>query len=153
MKKNFFLFIFIFIFITSCGFQPLYQINNNKENFKVNKIQFTGNKNISKKIYLRIPIKLIKNDELLNKLTINSYKDIAETSKNSSGQVESYRTSITMNFILTDYENKVVKEITLNKDFLYSVTDNKFKFKEYQMEIENNLINKIREDLIIFLNS
>ena len=151
MKKIFIL--LILIFTSSCGFQPLYKVDNNKENLKISKIQFSGNKNISKKIYLRLPVKLVKNDKLLNKLTINSYKDIAETSKNSSGQVESYRTSITVDLILTNSENKVVKKITLNKDFLYAVKDNKFRFKEYQIEIENNLINKIREDLIIFLNS
>ncbi len=150
MKKILILLLFL---LTSCGFQPLYKVNNNTEDFKIQKIEFIGNKSLAKKIYLGLPIKIVKNDTSLNKLIINTNKDIIETSKNSNGQVESYRTLITTKLSFINNKNETVREITLNKNFLYGVKENKFKFKEYQIEIENNLIYKIREDLIIFLNS
>ena len=49
-------------------------------------------------------------------------------------------------------ENKIFSQKNLNKEFSYKDDDNKFRFKEYQLEIENNLANKIAEDLIIYLN-
>ena len=36
-------------------------------------------------------------------------------------------------------------------NFSYNVQENKFKFKEYQVDIENNLKNKIIEDINIYL--
>ena len=53
---------------------------------------------------------------------------------------------------ILDHNNKLVEEKTSIKEFLYNTKDNKFEFKEYQTEIENNLISKIVEDLSISLN-
>ena len=40
----------------------------------------------------------------------------------------------------------------VSKQFSYNVLANKFKLKEYQEEVENNLINQIIRDIKIFLN-
>ena len=74
-----------------------------------------------------------------------------ETSRNSKGQVESYRSRIVLNLVIS---NK--KETTTNKSFVkefsYNVKDNKFELVRYQDEIKDNLINKIIEDIILFLS-
>ena len=61
---------------------------------KVKEVELVGNSNLSKKIYLGLPFEVFDNDKLLGKLIIDSNKNITETSKNSKGQVESYRLSI-----------------------------------------------------------
>ena len=151
MKKVFFILLFIF---TSCGYQPLYNLNKGGGdlNIKFQEISLAGNINISKKISLSLPLELVKKEKSLNKLIIHSQKNINETSKNLKGQVDSYQTLIEVKLSILDHNNKLVEEKTSIKEFLYNTKDNKFEFKEYQTEIENNLISKIVEDLSISLN-
>ena len=148
MKK---IFIILFFIIASCGYQPLYKIEDGKNKLKIREIELTGNKNLSKKISLGLPIEIIKTDETLNKLILQSQKNIIETSKNSKGQVISYKAQISTKLLILDNQDKLLKEKTLIKEFSYNTKEDKFKLKEYQIEVENNLINKIVEDINIYL--
>ena len=130
MKKIFILFLLI---IASCGYQPIYKIDQNIDSLKIKEINLTGDKTLGEKISKGLSLKIIKNDVTLNKLKIDSQINITETSKNSKGQVTSYRTTISTVISIID-------------------NDNKFKLKQYQEEIENNLINQIIRDIKIFLN-
>ena len=143
--------VFLFI-ITSCGYQPLYKIDGNKNNLKIREIQLSGNKNLSKKIFQRLSLEIIKSDKSLDKLIIDSHKNIVETSKNLKGQTTSYRSSIQIKLSILNYENDVIKNKIFSKEFLYNTKNNKFKLKEYQEQIENNLINKAIEDINIYLS-
>ena len=42
--------------------------------------------------------------------------------------------------------------INFIKEFSYNIKDNKFELVRYQDEIKNNLINKIIEDIILYMN-
>ena len=149
MKKIFILFLLI---ITSCGYQPIYKTNQNIDTLKIKEIKLTGDKTLSKKISKGLSIEIIKNNRSLNKLDIDSQKNVTETSKNSKGQVTSYRTTITTIISIIDDNDNLVRKKNISKQFSYNVLANKFKFKEYQEEIENNLINQIIRDVNIFLN-
>ena len=144
--------ILIFFLITSCGYQPLYKNENSNNIFKINEFKLTGNDKINKKIFSKIPFILDKNNKKFNKLFIESKKSIIETSKNSKGQVTSYRTIVNVNFLIKDKNNKILKSKTVNKQFSYEIDENKFKFREYQMKIENNLIDRIIEEILVYLN-
>ena len=149
MNKFFILLIF---FITSCGYQPLYKSKNENNNFKINEIQLIGNSEVGKKILVSLPLVIIKNDEDLNRITIEADKSVIEASKNSKGQATSYRTTIFVKFKILDSNNKLVSEKTLKKDFSYNADENKFRFKEYQNKIEENLIKDMAEDILFYLN-
>ena len=84
-------------------------------------------------------------------LDLNSIFEISETSKNSKGQVNSYRTTLIVKLEIKENE-KILKEKRFFQDFTYNNTDNKFDLVEYQSEINNNLINKIIEDIVIYIN-
>ena len=148
MKK--FLFIFI-LFITSCGYQPI-NINQNQENFIFKKITSGGEREINQKIINTLNIKEDTNLILNKELFLKSKLDIEKTSKNSKGQVTFYRTSIIIDLTILNNEDNILKQKIFTKDFAYNVNDNKFKLSEYQQEIESNLINKIIEEIIIYLN-
>jgi len=143
--------VFLFI-MTSCGYQPLYKIDNNKNNFKIKEFQLSGDKNLGEKIFQRLSLEIIKSDESLDKLIIDSQKSIVETSKNLKGQTTSYRSSIQIKLSILNNEDDVLKKKIFSKDFLYNTKNNKFRLKEYQTQIENNLINKIIEDINIYLS-
>ena len=149
MKKIFILFLLI---IASCGYQPIYKIDQNIDSLKIKEINLTGDKTLSEKISKGLSLKIIKNDVTLNKLKIDSQINIAETSKNSKGQVTSYRTTILTVISIIDNDNNLVRKKNVSKQFSYNVLTNKFKLKQYQEEIENNLINQIIRDIKIFLN-
>ena len=130
----------------------MYKNVKNNDIFKINEVELIGNQKINKKIFSTIPFVLDKNNKQFNKLFIESKKNIIETSKNSKGQVTSYRTIVDVNFLLKDKNDKILKSKTINKDFSYEIDENKFKFKEYQMKVENNLIQIIIEEILVYLN-
>ena len=149
MKK---IFILFFLIITSCGYQPIYKIDQNIDTLKIKEIKLTGDKTLSEKISKGLSIEIIKSKGSLNKLDIHNQQNITETSKNSRGQVTSYRTTISTVISIIDGDGKLVRKKNVSKQFTYNVLTNKFKLKEYQEEIENNLINQIIRDINIFLN-
>ena len=149
MKKIFILFLLI---ITSCGYQPIYKMDQNIDTLKIKEIKLTGNKTLGEKISKGLLLKIIKNDKSLNKLDIDSQINVTETSKNSKGQVTSYRTTISTIISIIDSDDNLVRKKNVSKQFSYNVLANKFKLKEYQEEIKNNLINQIIRDIKIFLN-
>ena len=142
--------IVLIILTTSCGYQPIY-LNKNIKNFEFNKIITEGDNNINKQIINSIGLKESIYDEKLNTLQIKSSYTIEETSKNSKGQVDTYRSRISINIII-----KKNKEIVKNKNFvetfLYNKKENKFELSNYQSDIKDNLINKILEEIVLFLN-
>ena len=149
MKKIFILFLLI---IASCGYQPIYKMDKNIDTPRIKEIKLTGDKTLGEKISKGLSLKIIKNDVALNKLEIDSQIKVNETSKNSKGQVTSYRTTISTVISIIDSDDNLVRKKNVSKQFSYSVLANKFKLKEYQEEIKNNLINQIIRDIKIFLN-
>ena len=140
MKKIIFVFL---LFLTSCGYQPLYS-GKNTSDFLFNKILLEGNKNINRKIISTLSFKEVPDNFDYDEL-------IVETSKNSKGQVNSYRTEINVEFKIVN-NNEIMRQKSFSKDFSYNNLDNKFDLTSYQDEVENNLVNKIIEELIIFIN-
>ena len=147
MKK---ILLILFFIVTACGYEPLYKTKNEINKINISDIEIIGDITLGKKILSKLPVKIIK-DKSLNKLILDSNKNIIETSKNSQGQIASYRTTVIVKLSLLDNKNNLIKERTISKDFLYNTIENKFKLKEYQIEVENNLINKIIEDINIYL--
>ena len=147
MKKIIFVFL---LFLTSCGYQPLYS-GKNTSDFLFNKILLEGDKNINRKIISTLSFKEVPDNFDYDELIIISNKKIVETSKNSKGQVTSYRTEINVEFKIVN-NNEIMKQKNFSKDFSYNNLDNKFDLTSYQDDVENNLVNKIIEELIIFIN-
>ena len=148
MKKIFIVFLLI---LTSCGYQPLYQASQNIKNLNISEVIYSGDQKINDQIYSKLPFVLVKNGENLNKLSIESKKEIKITSKNSKGQALSYRTIINVKILILNNKNDVIDEKVVEKNFSYNSDENKFKFKEYQNRIQENLIDGIVEDIIIHL--
>ena len=147
MKK--FLLIFIFL-LSECGFQPVYYNKSLKE-IEFNKITLEGNVDINRKIIGSLSFKENKLNDTLNNLLIKSSYKITETSKNSKGQVESYKSQINLNLIIKDGK-EIINSKNFFKEFSYNNKDNKFELVRYQNEVKDNLIYKIIEDIILYLN-
>ena len=145
MKK-----IFILLFLLSaCGYQPLYNIDKN--NFFFKDLELYGDKVINRKIISSLKIKENQKKDSTTTFIIDSSKKITETSKNSRGQPETYRTNVIIKLTIKDLD-KVIKSKTFEEYFSYDNRDNKYDLLNYQNDIENNLVNKIIEDIILYIN-
>ena len=149
MKKIFIIFLLI---LASCGYQPIYKTNENFKNININEVIYLGDQKINDQIYSNLPFVLVKNDENLNKLSIKSKKEIIITSKNAKGQAVSYRTTINVKIFILNNNKDIIDQKAVQKNFFYNSDENKFKFKEYQKKIVENLIKEIINDIIIHLN-
>jgi hypothetical protein len=147
MKKILLIFALI---LTSCGYQPIY-INKNLNNVEFTKITIAGDSDINRKIINSLSFKENEFDENLNTLLIESSYQIRETSRNSKGQIQTYRSLIIVNLIINNKKETVLNK-TFLKDFSYANKDNKFELVQYQNDVKNNLINKIIEDIVLFIN-
>ena len=140
--------LIIFFFLASCGYQPLY-IQNEELIFK--KVSLIGDKRINRKI---ISISTIKKNEqynLNNEIILETNKDIIITSKNSKGQPATFKSLIEVKFTIKE-NDKISKQKIFNASFDYNNIENKYDLSVYQTDVEDNLINKIVEDLIIYMN-
>jgi outer membrane lipopolysaccharide assembly protein LptE/RlpB len=149
MKKIFFILLF---FISSCGYQPLYQ-NKDIENFKFRKITLTGDNYINKRVTNTISVQEDNEAKNEKELFISSSAEIQETSKNSKGQVEYFRIIVTVNLKIINKINGNIQSKNFVKEFTYNNKQNKFELIEYQNFIKDELIDKIINDIIVYLNS
>jgi len=147
MKK---LFLIIIFFITSCGYQPIYS-NNSLEDTEFYKISTQGENKINKLILNSLSLKENISNEKLPELSLSSLYRVEEISKNSKGQVETYRSSILVNIKIIKNKN-TIKSKTFSDEFTYNKKDNKFELTEYQKSIRKQLTVGIIEDLFLFLN-
>ena len=144
MKK----FLIIFFFITACGYQPLYII---KDEIFFEKITLSGDKRINRKIVSTSAIKKSSEGNLNNEIILNTNKNIITTSRDSKGQPATFKSLIEVKFTIMK-DGKISKEKTFRESFDYNNIENKYDLSTYQNDVENNLIDKIVEDLIIFIN-
>ena len=108
-------------------------------------------KRFNRNIINAISLKEDKVNKSLNELSIESTYKVEETSKNKKGQINSYRSSIYVSLTIKKDQN-IIKNKSFSKEFVYNNKDNKFELVEYQADIKIDLINKIIEDIILFLN-
>jgi len=138
------------ILIASCGYQPVY--NKVLLDYKFYEIDLQGDQTINNKIINTLKITQSNEVKFFDKLTINSSKNIQETSKNSRGQVETYRSNFNVEVSIIR-DNKIIKKQNFNENFSYDNKTSKFELIQYQIEVENIILNKIINDLVLFLNS
>ena len=144
MKK----FLIIFFFITACGYQPLYLV---KDEIFFEKITLTGDKRINRKIVSTSAIKKSSEGNLNNEIILNTNKNIITTSRDSKGQPATFKSLIEVKFTIMK-DGKISREKTFRESFDYNNIENKYDLSTYQNDVEDNLIDKIVEDLIIFIN-
>tara|TARA_X000000368_G_scaffold168121_1_gene132622 strand:+ start:414 stop:863 length:450 start_codon:yes stop_codon:yes gene_type:complete len=147
MKKLLFI---IIIFITSCGYQPIY-LKNDLKNIEFYKINTEGESEVNSQILNSLSLKENTSNKKLAELTLSSFFKVEEISKNSKGQTETYRSSISVVLKIIKNKNKLKNKI-FSDEFTYNKKDNRFELIEYQANIKNQLVNGIIEDLILFLN-
>ena len=147
MKK---IFLITLLFLSSCGYNIVY-VDTDLKNFKFSNIILEGDKKITKMIVNSLSLEKNEFDDTLNELNLKTDFSVDAISKNSKGQVEAYRSNITIEVIISK-NNRILKNKKINKNFSYNNMDNRFELVEYQNEVKTNLVNSSIEEIILFFN-
>jgi len=140
--------LIIFLFITACGYEPIY-VNNNTISF--NKINLVGDEKINRKLNSILLLKDNINDQPIEEISVESKKSIIEASKDPKGQTATYKSSVEIKVIISN-GGEIKKQRIFRQSFTYNNLENKYNLYNYQNKIEDDLVNKIMEDLVIFIN-
>jgi hypothetical protein len=144
-----------FLLLLSCGYEPIYskkQINNNY-NYSINTINYIGDNKVMKilKNKLKIILDIEKKSVELN-LNLDSRITKAIASKDKKGNPIRFSIKILINVEV--YESEILKNKTnFEEKFEYNNKSNKFDLKKYEKNIKNNLISKLSNEIIRYLNS
>ena len=141
------LLILIFL-LSSCGYQPLYSKKENLK-FTVKELELIGDAKINREVINALSIKINNEQYQNNKIILENQKSIIETSKNKQGQPDSYKMIIDFKISIIDKQDNITVKI-ISEDFSYKNKDNKFDLSEYEINLEQNLINNIVEKISIF---
>lgn len=147
--KNKILILLLFI-LSNCGYQPLYSKKDNLK-FTVKELELIGDSKINKRIINTLSIKVDSEEFRNNKIILENKKSIIETSKNKQGQPDSFKMIINFKLTIIDKTNNLTEKI-ITEEFSYKNKDNKFDLSEFEINLEDNLINNIINQISIFVN-
>ena len=151
MKKIIFIkFFILLIFITGCGYTPIF--SNKNINFTIVEIESTGNNKLNKILNKKLNIYKNLNSEKKYYLQINTDVNKKISSKNSKGNAKTFEITISTNTSIQD-EKGNIKEKLFIKSVNYKNNNNKFDLKKYENRTSETLINKISEEIIIYLQT
>ena len=140
-------YLIIFLLFSSCGYQSIYVGNNT--NFSFNKSNALGDIKISKDIIKNL--NNLESDDGEYELTIESIykKDIS--SKNKKGDPEVFNISLDVKLVLK--KDNVILENKFREKLSYNNMKSKFELKQYERNLRSNLLDKIIQDILIYLNT
>ena len=124
-----------------------------KESFPKDKIFFAngGDRNINNRIISGTFIDQNSEQYTHEKIILKNTKEIIETSKDSKGQPDTYKMTIMLDVLIENKQNNI-REIVITEDFSYKNLENKFDLSEYEINVQNDLLKKISDELIIYLS-
>ncbi len=141
--------LIIFLFLTvSCGYKPIY-VKNDQALLKFNKIISNGDIKVNALIINNLGLQENSSDD--RDLTINSSYKIEETSKNTKGQVDTFRSIISIQ-IKIEKNGQILKRKNFSNASSYNNKDSKFDLIKIQNQIKDNIINELSGEIVLFLN-
>ena len=152
MKKiNILLIILFGLLTTNCGYHPI--LLKKDLNFNISDIQSNGDRKINNKITKNL--KKFKNNLKTNrnlKIVINTKKNTNVITKDERGNDSRFLLKINVRLQIFDKET-LLKEENFNKEFAYNSLQSKLDLSRYKKQIEETLINKIIEEISVFIYS
>ena len=151
MNKIIFYFLPFLLLINSCGYQPIY--TNKNINFSIKEINSINNNRLI--ILLKNNLNMYSDTENKDKnylLNVEVERKIITTSKDTAGNPKTYLMEVIVKIEVQENYGEITKKNFVEK-FNYNTQDNKFNQNEYEENIEENLIRKISENIVLYLSS
>ena len=143
--------IFFFIFIFGCGYQPIFSDKNIK--FSIGQIDVNGNDKLNRALLKNLENykKTSKGTKLYDLIITIEYKRFI-SSKDTKGNPKTFRMEITNELKVLNNNELMIAKI-FKKTQNYDNKSSKFELKQYEENTTKNLIEKISEDIITFLQT
>ena len=143
--------IISFLLLLSCGYKPIFSFS--KANFSITEIKLFGDTKIGSKIKKNLNIyKNVENKSIFYSLKINSDQKKNIVSKDAKGDPKIFEIQVLIDLTILE-NNKIKNKKNFKESFTYNNSTDKFSLKQYEKNIEENLIEKIGEKIIIYLYS
>ena len=141
----------IFLFLYSCGYTPIYKVNQ-KSNLGLDKIIFSGDKKIGRVIEKNL--EKFRSNETKNIFDADfvSSKTREVVTKDKKGDPSSFKLVVEVKLNLISKTNKKTLEKSFIRETTFDSMDNKFELNQYTNNIEKNIIFNILEDMNTFFN-
>lgn len=153
MIKNIFFISFIIIFISGCGYTPIY--SKKDQNFKLGKIETSGNAKLNKIIIRNIKSFTKKNPNTGNifnlEIETNLKKNIK--SKDTKGNPKTFELKIVTILIVNKDEKINIPKKEFSYSSIYDTLNSEFELNKYENTIEKTLISKISQKIIVYLQT
>ena len=141
--------LIIFFTLTSCGYQSIYA-KKEVNNFFIKEINTVGSKEVNRMIVEQLPIDKSNPKKIPYSIKLATKKLNKVIAKDRLGNPSIYNITIEVE-VTVNSNGTTIKERDFNKNFSYNAMENKFDQLKYVKNIEQNLINKIAEEILIFL--
>ena len=145
--------IFSFLLLLNCGYEPIYSKKQIKKNynFSIEKITFLNQNRINQLIKGNL-LNYFNQEEKLKKISleINTNTDKTVSLRNKQGNVEIFSIEITVDVKVHENET-LINYKKFKESFKYKNQSDKFSLEKYEKVIQNNLITKISNNIIIYL--
>ena len=138
-----------FLFFTNCGYTPIY--SNKNFNLYLERINSTKNTPLNSKIKKRLQIFSNQESKKVISLTVDAQKETNILAKNSKGDPSRYEMIININLKTAYGQNQNITK-SFQERFNYNSNINKFELNQYEKEIEDLLINKNIDRIIVYLS-
>ena len=149
MFKKILLIIFTLTFLSNCEYKPIYS-NLNKLNYKIDIIEFIGDKELNKFIIENLSKRnQNKSNEIIN-IKINTKYEKNILAKSTTGSITDYQAKATTTFEIN--KNTNTETLVIEEKFNYQKLSDKYEEKSYEKTIKSNLATSISQKLILRLS-
>ena len=150
MKITVILFILIGMLISGCKYEPIY--SSKETSFQITKIEIKSKNEISLNIQKKLNVYTNLNSSKKIELEIDSEKIITSSSRDTLGNIKKFDMEIIVTLIKSQ-KGKTNEKVIFSENFKYNNTSNKFDLKKYENNIQQNLTNKIFQEMLLYLSS
>ena len=145
--------ILLLLLLSSCGYETIYSKKNSANyDFTVSDLSFVGDRAVNLKIKEKLKNYAQDKKEKDFILKISSTSEKVILSKNTAGDATSFKNSVSINVEVL-MNNKFKSNFVILESFNYNNTSNKFKLKQHEKDIKNNLAELASDKLIFKLSN
>ena len=139
--------IFISFILNSCGYKSV--LVNKNSNFSIKEFKILNEEKTSK--YIAKNLQEYQKSEGIYLVTIESSYRRDISSKNKKGNPETFSMQLLVNISISS-EDKILKN-SFKEVVNYNNKESKFKLKTFENNLKNNLLEKILQDIKIYVQS
>ena len=145
--KKILIIIFISLLLNSCGYKSI--LVNEASNFSIKEFKILNEEKTSK--YIAKNLQEYKKIDGIHSVTIESSYTRDISSKNKKGNPETFSMQLVVNISISS-EDKILKN-SFKEVVNYNNKESKFKLKTFEENLKNNLLEKILQDIKIYMQS